>query len=1089
MFQLILKSLWHFKKQHLAVFAGTVISTAVLTGALIIGDSVRLSLQNLVYKRLGKTEYVLNTGGRFVRVDLAHEIARDLHIQAAPVLMLQGVAINAENKNKVNAAQVVGIDHEFWSFSKKSLPELKPEEAIISENVAQILTLKPGDEFLLRVESANVIPLNTPLARENKASVAMRLTVKAVANDHTFGRFSLRSNQSAPFNIYISREYLAEKLELRGLANSILFSGNQTAENLDSALSHHFQLTDVGLKLHDLPEVGKYELTSDRIFIDKQLSGPIENLGIPNENILTYLVNTIRCHGKETPYSFVTAASTPIVPKGLKKDDIIINEWLANDLDAKEGDSIELCYYVIGPLRTLTEKKHHFTVKKIIPTESSAADRKLMPSFPGLSDAGNCRDWNSGVPIDLKKIRDKDEKYWDDFRGTPKALIPIETGVELWSNPFGNLTAMRFDRKDISSLDTLQHLILKTIRLKNLGITIASVRNEGLSAAGNSLDFGELFLSLSFFIIVAAVLLTALIHSLNTVLRSQETAILAGLGFSRKRIIIFRFAESSVVIVAGGITGALAGILYNKFLVAGLNSVWHDAVRERMLEVHVQLSALAVGSISGILIALISIYIVTHQKLKQPVAELVKGSNDYITRASNNKKSKTLSIIGFTGAIVLVFVSIFTSSYENPALFLSAGALFLVGSIALIAFKISSTSKNKDAPFNTAKLVLRNIGRNRSRSLTAVSVLALGTYIIVLTGSYRKTFYGEENQPKSGTGGYSLWAETTMPMSFNLNSPDGRKNLVLDNDEDLNKVNFNQFLTLDGDDASCLNLNQVKRPRILGINPTEFDRRRAFSFVKLLNGVNKEHPWESLKSEKDDVIPAMADQTVIQYGLKKSVGDTLTYMDEFGRTIKLQLVGGLDNSIFQGSILIAEDIFRKYFPSAGSKVTLIEAPKANENKVSEIIRNSLSDFGVTIVSTTERLAEFNSVENTYLSVFMMLGGLGFLIGTIGLGIILYRNMLDRQYELGLLIALGYTKKQVFYMILREHIILLTGGLIIGIVSAIIGILPSVISPAFKIQGMFLLVMLTTILATGFFIVFYITQLTLKKNFMISLREE
>ena len=86
MFQFILKSLWHFRKQHLAVFAGTVISTAVLTGALIIGDSVRFSLKNLVEKRLGKTEYILNTGGRFVRSELAHAISASLNIKTAPVL-------------------------------------------------------------------------------------------------------------------------------------------------------------------------------------------------------------------------------------------------------------------------------------------------------------------------------------------------------------------------------------------------------------------------------------------------------------------------------------------------------------------------------------------------------------------------------------------------------------------------------------------------------------------------------------------------------------------------------------------------------------------------------------------------------------------------------------------------------------------------------------------------------------------------------------------------------------------------------------------------------------------------------------------
>ena len=65
------------------------------------------------------------------------------------------------------------------------------------------------------------------------------------------------------------------------------------------------------------------------------------------------------------------------------------------------------------------------------------------------------------------------------------------------------------------------------------------------------------------------------------------------------------------------------------------------------------------------------------------------------------------------------------------------------------------------------------------------------------------------------------------------------------------------------------------------------------------------------------------------------------------------------------------------------------------------------DLGADAMPTAQRLAEFHAVENTYLSTFQTLGGLGLLVGTIGLAAVLLRNVLERRRELALLRAVGY----------------------------------------------------------------------------------
>lgn len=223
----IVKSLWFFRKQHLAVFAGTLISTAVLTGALIVGDSIKFSLKQIVDARLGNVKFAMQTSDRFVRAELAYDLSKDLNISTSPLLSLQGIVINSESNLRINKTKIYGIDQRFWQLSNITMPALNDDEIIVSENIAQKLNLKIGDEILLRVENVNVIPINAPFAKETDPSVSFRAKIKAFANDENLGRFGLKNIQSAPFNIFISLDYISKKLELSGLANIILCSDNK----------------------------------------------------------------------------------------------------------------------------------------------------------------------------------------------------------------------------------------------------------------------------------------------------------------------------------------------------------------------------------------------------------------------------------------------------------------------------------------------------------------------------------------------------------------------------------------------------------------------------------------------------------------------------------------------------------------------------------------------------------------------------------------------------------------------------------------------------------------------------------------------
>jgi len=1096
-FNYILRSFFFFRKQHLVLFIGTVVSTAILTGALIVGDSVKYSLKHLVDLRLGDARYAMVTGDRFVRSHLASELADTLKLPVVSVLQLNGIAINPDADLRINHAQVLGIDKNFWNLANIVKPELKNDEALVSAGVAAKLKIKVGDELVLRVQQVSMMPLSAPFARETDPSVAFRLTVKSILSDVELGRFSLKSNQAAPYNIFVSQIMLQQKLELPERVNLILV-GSKTQipieeSQLNAGLKKSWKLADAGLYIRELASTKQYEVLSNRVFIDDPLANSMIQKDSTAQSIITYLVNSLKCKDNETPYSFATAAAFSDPEIGMDTNQVVINQWLADDLGAKPGDSLTLNYYVLGPLRSLQTQAHTFQIKKIIPALSGEVNPDLMPEYPGLADAGSCREWDTGIPIDLKKIRDKDEKYWNQYRGTPKAILTLDSGLKLWSNKSGSYTAIRFPMNHKTKVQ-LQNELLSFIQPSDIGLQFTSVYQQGNRAATHGVDFGQLFLSLSFFVIAGALLLLILIYRLNAASREFENHTLSSLGFNYKTILKIRITENLPAIVSGSIAGAFMGIVYNLLVIKALNSVWNDIVRTHQIEMVLKPTTLVIGAFTGFFIILLSIVLVTRRLLKKPHT-LQEKSLRSMTRIRWKKLMPGLiSIITLSGTFTLVAYALITSIDTNSSLFLSAGALFLTG-LLVILYQLLVRQGNKPLfiSFGIIQLAIKNLALNKGRSIATISLLALGTFSIIITGANRKTFYEVEQNRKSGTGGFLYWGETSLPVPFNLNTNEGKQKLGIDKQDTIfNKMKFVQFYNHVGDDASCLNLNQVQKPGILAVNPRELDQRHCFSFANLLSGIDSQSPWLALnRSFNDSVIPAYADQTVITWGLMKKAGDTLNYTDERGKPLKVVLTGGLSSSIFQGSILISDQFFIRHFPSAsgGSRYFLVDAPQNEKQEVAEVLTNYLKDYGLELTATSERLAEFNSVTNTYLNVFLLLGGLGVLIGTIGLGIVLLRNMMERKFELALLTAVGYQRKTLFKVIFTENVLLLIAGILIGVLSALVGILPSILSPAFSIPYGFVTSILILILLNGLTWIWISVRQVLKGNLSQSLRNE
>ncbi len=1079
---LVRRSLAYHWRAHLGVLLGAIVGSAVLIGALLVGDSVRASLKKLALLRLGATEQALASNDRFFRSALAGEISGEVKTPITPIVQVLGTASARGGEGRANKVQVQGIENGFWEMAQKkpAFATIPDGSVVLNEGLARQLGVKEKDDVVFRVPKPSALSRDAPLASQEDASAALRVTVHAIVSDEEFGRFGLQASQLPPFNAFMPLAWLQQKLDIPGKANLLLVGqGGTDNAALTTALKKHWQIADAQIELRDLPDAKAIEIRTPRVFLDTAMAQASEKAGANGKKILTYFANDIRLGTNSVPYSMVTAAGEPWLPAGIKEDEIVLGEWAAEDLGAKAGDTVTMSYYFVGIGRKLEERTNTFRVHSIVPLSGIYADRTLMPDFPGMTDAENCGDWDTGFPIKMDAITPKDEKYWDDHKGTPKAFISLAAGQKLWSNRFGDLTAVRYDNANTTT-NQIAQAIQQQMDPASVSLSFLPVREQALKAVAQSQDFGGLFIGFSFFLIVAALLLMALLFQLGVEQRAREVGTLLAFGFTPKQVRNLLLGEGSAIALIGGILGAVGGIWYARGMLYGLANLWRDAVGTSSLAFHAQPQTLVIGTVASFTVALITIWLAVRKQVQRPARELLaEGAEERRSTLEGAQKKSKAGIIA-TVCIVLGVAMVAWAKFGGggggaAGLFFGAGGLFLIGGLAASAAWLNHlrdaglklTSDQLAAAFNLNGLGIRNAVRRRKRSLATISLLACGSFLVVAVGANKLNAIADAGKRSAGTGGFAFIGDTTIPVVQDLNLKEGREFFGLD-DKKLAGVSLVPFRVKDGDDASCLNLNRAQTPRLLGVNPQLLQEREAFTFAKLAEGMNKDEPWNALKTAANsDEIPAIGDFNSIMWAMGKKVGDTLDFRDERGQVFKIRIVGAVANSILQGNLLVDEAALVAKYPSeSGYRMFLIDAPAERAGEVSTTLTKALQNEGLELTATAQRLNAFNAVQNTYLSTFQILGGLGLLLGSLGLGVVVLRNVLERRGELALMQAVGFRAQTLKWLVISEHGVLLLVGLAVGVISALIAVLPALLSPGAEIPYASLALTLGAVLISG-----------------------
>ena len=646
--------------------------------------------------------------------------------------------------------------------------------------------------------------------------------------------------------------------------------------------------------------------------------------------------------------------------------------------------------------------------------------------------------------------------------------------------------------------------LLRKVHPEQLGFQLLNLRAEGLQSAKGSSDFGMLFSSMSIFIIIAVALLVGMVFRIGVEQRSREIGILQAVGYPLARIRRSFLLEGTVISFFGCLLGCILAVGYANLMIYGLKTWWLPAIGTPFLKVHIGNWSLFFGALVSFIVVIFTIYRTIGKMGKISTVSLLEGESDFAGTTEYKERKRSISgrrILIIVSVVVGLFLglmdrgSIFTGEFSRIIIVIVIGSLLLlifrvslrwflktkpqqnselinkyvrsltiyycssifigvtltiIPFVRILAETVVHVIENPAVKFLTVTLIvmslsllffqnwlnstqeskrlsrmlftLKNTARQPTRSRACVATISLACCIIVAVGANR--------QDATPSSEFALVAESSLPLHHSLNTTEGRFELGFDEEgsDVLSKSVIYPFRVLPGEDVSCLNLYKPEKPQILGAT----------------DSLLMDDTWNYLREFKsmNDTIPAIGDENSLRWILHHNPHEDFVIQDEFGQKLNLKLKT-IKNSLFQSQLIIAESDFTEYFPSQnGYHFFLIKTPINLQEKTSQILEKTLQDYGFDVTFASQRLANFRSVQNTYISTFQSLGGLGILLGTFGLALVLFRNILERKGELATLRAFGFKRGLLSRMLFFENSFLLLIGMLIGIVAGLFGVFNS-----------------------------------------------
>ena len=1091
---------------NIAIAACIGIAVGIIIGALILGDSLVYSMQQQLYARLGRIQSCLPASNLF-RMELAHDIAiGQKNVNEKQKLKLPEPTIipalrfnaalyfsrNAEPLNIISAAAntvmqdsclpvtLWGVTPSFAQLeSKKNAPFIVPQggAATINQKTANQLGLKVGDIVIIRFTPPQDVPVETIWGNQGNLIETMPITIEAIASDNSIASLNIEGTQQTACNVFVPLEWLQKSINQPQKANIILSDCNIT-------YNYHPVLDDYGFQLQ-VSDLGFWNVTSKKIFFSEQERGALINRiqdlfpdkQITLSNTLFSFANQVSVlkkfnrEGKRNAlnYSFIAATDDSRIPY-IKPGLVLINEWVAKELDIAEGEELLFEFYVPDTISGEPVKKtRKWRVGQVIQDNPLALDKNWVPSLPGITDKRSMKNWEAPFPFNPNKIQSSDQAYWNLYSAAPKFYINLEEGRQIFSSRLGKTTAVRvWDLAVPKSSDLAP-------APQEVGWTFIPVRSNQLENSCINQSYALQFLQYVFPLIIIGFIFVFLAFRINLAARCQSIGIIQAIGWDITAIRNVFLYESVVVCFFGTLLGLAFGFLLAVSGVWYLNRFALDIFIEPFIQLGISPFNLIFGSVIGFFISfLIAVFnlrkldkIRSIQRLKgiSSFASPIEIAPGYNIRRSVYQFVFWLALGG--GVIGAVFFGISTGTISSGVI---AKIVFYSGLTILIPGLLAYHNGLKSVP--GVIYGFRSCSRRPGISAFIAAFSALLFYLIPGLSVFDRYPENEPGVLTRSNGGYKLSIQTVSPIFVNINYANQRAALGFtpEQEEILADVQIDQAIVRPGADSSAQNLYYPRSPKIIGVSPRMMDNP-SFGWIAAMENafpwdalwkkeyafplVQKELIQQELQTDDPDVIaiktkqamltrvlPFIADYSTLKNQFRLSGLNSRLLLDNRpGREVQGRVVAVFNSDIFCGALVTSDDNLRYFFPEVqGYNMFFVQCPDEQIPQVRTALQNGLKDYGVVIRDITQCAGEQFKANNNWIS--LQQGGIALAV-LLGVGVLIAFSRLiikKQRKELDFLGVIGFSNLQIRRLVFYEAFSPAFTGLWIGSVTGFCAVL-------------------------------------------------
>jgi putative ABC transport system permease protein len=621
--------------------------------------------------------------------------------------------------------------------------------------------------------------------------------------------------------------------------------------------------------------------------------------------------------------------------------------------------------------------------------------------------------------------------------------------------------------------------------------TIAKAKADSVKGATEGVDrLSQVFVLLSFFTIIAGVLLIVNIFVMLAEERKGEMGVARALGMRRKNLVQSFISEGLLYALLSSFVGMLAGLLIAAVILWGFSLVFRTGLGGTGFLLHWTISDLVTGFAIGFLITMATIGIASFRVSKLNIVRAIRDIPEPVPHRSTGRQvavGATLAAIGAIGtlaslatrnlilqeagpcalAVGLAFLTMrltsprivftaagvlmltwllspwkpFSTANADISLFIIVGVLLIFGGLLIVLFNSDTILAVATQLFRsrTWRPVVRTaiaypMNKKFRTGATLASIALVMFTIATMSGIQAMVSSSISTTSYRESGGFQLLGSSFVPIpnwdsAFGgYNSTHAPSNITLQHGIPQARIR----ITANGASSVQHNSSLVGIPSNWTPNLLLQARDPAYSGDAAV--------WAAIRANPD---VAIIDGSVVPNNFGPNfgsftavVGDVFQFRNMSGATRSVKVIGILYEQFAQGLWVSAATLKADFGTEAASLFYFSVRSGVDVSKAGHDLERYFLAYQLI---TLDIQALINDILETTMGVFNLLQAylaLGLIVGIAGLGVITMRNVVERRQETGALRALGFRKSMVLRSFLFElSFIALTGitmGVILGV---------------------------------------------------------